>query len=379
MNTCKKCNYKTNDPRNWYRHLNSKLHIKNYDPKKYAKIANKIVHKFFCEYCKRGFTSQFNLNRHGNICKIKNVEKNEDQDNNKIKKLEKKINELEMELKIEKMSKKIEILEIQNKHHKKFLETKDKIIESRDKIIESKEKENEFKNKLIMSAGNIVQTSTSTLNLLMQYFNNAPILEPLKDYSIFEIKGKEHFIKDIMYYQKKGELYDHLAKYLIKEYKTEDPSKQSTWNTDTSRSSYINRTKIDNDEKWMVDKKGVYVSKIIINPLLDYIKKGSQKYMMKLNESLDENNLYNNKKIMEENIILNEIIQDINNGVTTRGIVKCLGPQLYFDKNSITLKENSKKTKKSKVIIEELNSDKSEIESEIESKEELNLEIDYDE
>ena len=50
------------------------------------------------------------------------------------------------------------------------------------------EKENDYHKQLVVSAGNMIQSSMSTLNHLILNYDNAPILKPLDDYSILEEK-----------------------------------------------------------------------------------------------------------------------------------------------------------------------------------------------
>ena len=65
----------------------------------------------------------------------------------------------------------------------------------------------------------------------------------------------------------------YFGDFLVKIYKTSDPSQQSLWSSDVARLNYIVKTVIstNNSSKWTTDKNGIYVKETIVIPLLNYI------------------------------------------------------------------------------------------------------------
>lgn len=337
---CEFCNYETKYDNNKYVHEKTQKHIRNCNkaanlnpvystifhniPIEDSNLEQKKVNRdrYICQMCGLSYSTVSNLLKHRHKC-LQQCNKN------LITKLEQK-NEL---LKLENQNKLL--LEQINSLQKEYILIKK---EKEDKI-NMLEKENEYHKQLIVSAGNMIQSSMSTLNYLILNCNNAPLLEPLKDYSILEDKSK--FIKNIIYYHKENKLDQYLGNFLVKHYKTKDPKKQSNWNSDTSRLTYINRELVNNIPNWVIDKKGVKMTGTIIDPLLDYVKTISQEYMSKLKEKIDmEDNNEKQNNILIKMTCLSEIIKDINNKVISKGINQYLAPHFYFDKNNVlTIKD----------------------------------------
>lgn len=326
MHECIICNYKTSDKGNYSRHKKSKKHLLNSNKSNKIKINESNLNpiesnlnpndnlknnvknntsRYKCEICQVVYSTSSNLAKHRKRCN--NNDNNHDE--NRIIKL---------------LQDKLEFIE---NHWKKQFETL--------------EKENEFHKQLVISAGNMIQTSMSTLNQLILNYNNAPILEPLKDYSILEEKDK--FLNNIIYYYKENKLSEYLGNFLVKQYKTKDPKKRSNWNSDSARLTYINRELINNKPNWVIDKKGVKMTEIIIEPYLNYIKTMCQDKIMKLNcdvQDMDENNLKNHS--LDKMTSLNLVIKNINNKTLSKEINRYLAPHFYFDKNNVLiLKENT--------------------------------------
>ena len=340
---CVFCNYETIYDNNKYVHEKTKKHTRNMiktnkknpiesneNPIESNENPNLNIFKnniknnvlgYMCEICGVYYSTASNLSKHRKRC-IDNS------NNNKIKQLEKNNELLKLENENKILLEKINYLQKENILIKKEKEDK----------IQMLEKENEYHKQLVVSAGNMIQSSMSTLNYLILNCNNAPLLEPLKDYSVLEDKQK--FIKNIIYYHGVNKLEQYLGNFLVKHYKSKDPKKQSNWNSDTSRLTYINRELVNNIPNWVIDKKGVKMTGIIIDPLLNYVKKISQEYIDQLKEKIQlKINNDEQKKIFGNMSSLGEIIKNINNKVISKGINQYLAPHFYFDKNNVlTLK-----------------------------------------
>lgn len=310
--TCDVCIYETEDRRLWYAHNKTKKHIEKSNkmdnkkvtaPEDSSKLLKTPTEKnIICNFCYNKFARFSSLTRHLKICANNNI--------------------------IIQSSEKIKQLEYENKFIK--LEKENEMLKKENMILS---KENEFHKQLVISAGTLINSSMSTLNHLILNYNNAPILEPLKDYSFLE--DTDIFVNNLIYYYNDNKLEQYLGNFLIKLYKTKDPSKQSNWNSDTSRLTYINRELINNKPGWVIDKKGVKMTEIIINPFLNHIKMLSQHKIKKLEIEFNDNN--DGKNIFLKMTTLTNIIQSINNKEMSKNINRYIAPHFYFDKNNVLM------------------------------------------
>lgn len=334
---CQECNYETDDKSNWAKHKKSNKHIQNSNklvnnPQMIPKDPDKIpeIIKTKCLYCNIEFKQLCHLSRHLKKCSLKITKDIENQS-------EKKISQYE----IKTLREKINLLEKQNRERINLLEKQNKekieLLEKQNNLLI---KENEYHKQLVISAGNMIQSSMSTLNHLILNYNNAPILEPLKDYSFLEEKSK--FIKNILYYSKQDKLSQYLGDFLVKQYKINDPAKRSGWNSDTNRLTYINRELVNNVPNWVVDKKGIKMTGLIIDPYLDYIKTILQEEIRSLHESIINRTTKETEQVLFDKMTnVSEVIKNINNKVISMDINKYLAPHFYFDKNNVLVYKDS--------------------------------------
>lgn len=193
------------------------------------------------------------------------------------------------------------------------------------------------------------------MSYLLLNYNNAPILTELEDYSIMS-KNVNYLIKELIHYYRKDKLDKYIGDFIVKQYKKDDPELQAMWSSDTDRLNYFIRELINNKDvpseidqdmnknkkinkassklQWIVDKKGVKMTKYIINPLLNYICDINTKYLLhqaKENECLDNEKSQKNLKDMQ---VVADINSDIKNNILSKNINKYIAPHFYFDKSN---------------------------------------------
>lgn len=309
---------------NWNRHIKSKSHTEN--------IKLNEINKRTCENCGRIFTLICHLGSHKKVCTgTKKTNHIVDTDKDiRIKELENKCKMFEIE-------KQLLLL-------KKELENKDKLIEEKNmqiNLIKDQntyiKNENDYHKDLVNSAGQIVQSSMNTMTYLLKNYNTSPILESLKDYTVlYNYKNDEEFINNMLHYYEKGKIGQFLGDILLKHYKSDDPKKRPSRNTDTSRLTYINRLLINNQATWTRDNKGLKFTKILIDPFLDHILNINLKFINdckhKLENDSDSDNSENILKKMEKSAML---VKNIKNRSVAKDINIYCAPQLYFDKNTL--------------------------------------------
>lgn len=351
---CNQCNYTTENRIYWYKHKQTNKHKKlsniedniNNESKKIIfesknitseskngilndnKKKGKINVIYNCCGCGQKYSTSSNLSKHKKKCeKLKNKEIFE---NEKLENLRKEKN---IEIENIKKEKNIEIENLKKENEINIMKKKMKNMKLH---IDSIKKENEFHKQLVISAGTILSSSVNTLTYLIKNYNKAPVLEPMRDYDKLEEKNK--FINNIIYYHKQGKLDQYLGDFLIKHYKTKNPAERQNWSTDTARLTYANRQKVDKIPKWVVDKKGIEMTRIIINPLLNYVKGVCQEHIDELKENIElEENQCKIEKSLYKMERLVYIIKDINDQVVSLDINKYIAPHLYFDKNNIQI------------------------------------------
>lgn len=334
---CNQCNYASHDKFNYDRHLKSKKHKeKEIENTKISQIYHKDISNdsplFKCLFCQMTFTKSCNLARHKNGCKTKQnfiddflIKENE---------YKNQLKNMETQLIFSKESFK---KEIENKNE--IINCRDNIIKEKDDMISTLRSENRNLRTLLNNAGSVIKTSVSTLSYLVKNYTEAPALEPIQDLPKlhFELSSIE-FTEQLIHEYRHQTLTSYIGDIILKQYKKEDPTQQSIWNSDTNRLTYIIREIMHNKNlDWRVDKKGLKTSKYIIEPALDYIGECLEEYLQKtkIGKRSDSANLIVN--VMNNFNDVNKIIQMIEDKILEEEILKYIAPHLYLIKDDILI------------------------------------------
>lgn len=317
---CKICNFQTDKPSTWYSHLKSKKHVANSEIEENKKQkGNKLVEKIILEK------------------EIENLK-------NKLNFKEKLIEEKEDKFK--------RIIEEKEDKFKKILQEKEETIqvikEKYSDHIETLKMENEFQKEIINEAGGMIKQTMCSANFVINNYKNAP---PLKEEKYEEIlDDTERFTNNLAYYNKNNMVDERLGDIIIKKFKKDDPCQQSFWSTDSSRQNYIVRHH-HNDEKngqhdlkvivknkkeneWTRDKGGIKITKMVIDPLLNNVKKLNDEQINNNNQKITNGKISLKKQqpILDNMIQLSEINTKIKNDTLAKNINKYIAP--YFSLNN---------------------------------------------
>ena len=338
---CLSCNYETSVKCNFLKHNQTSKHLKKSQgsvgaipqikegpvrapkvPPVYEKVtspsdpgieedipitAKPDTQKHRCRHCGAVFAKPGNLKRH-----IVDRCPNKDSD---LDKALKRAEELESRLK--------------DKEIQRLMEKNNDLIEQGKK----QDQENKYLKSMVEQAGSIVKTSVNALSYIHTNYKNAPLLEPINDYSIIKRNNETQTIENIlMYYHTNGKLVEHLGNILVAQYKKENPSEQSIWNSDCARLSYIIRKLVDNKPDWITDKKGYKLRESVIDPLLDYLKVIVQQYV--LGEAGNPSALTNDhlRGHLAKMEACNTLVADIDDGTIADNLVRYLAPHFYINK-----------------------------------------------
>ena len=339
---CELCNYSTSNKANYKKHCTTNKHkeksievsetVKEKTPKKHLKNSpepsktarNSENRKIICDFCGNEFARLSNLTRHSKKCSIRQ---------NKLSSVEK---ELDCE---------------------RILHEKDKELHQKD--IEQKEmykKEMEYYKEMLNIAGGMVQKTVSALTYIVSNYDEAPPINKIDFNQIRHIKDKpdDVLISEIFYQYNNNKLGKYIGDTIVKVYKNENPLKQSIWNTDTSRSTYLLKKIIyDDKSKWIVDKKGVDTTECVISPIVAKIRDMAVEYRDDMNNDDNETS-----KIMIVNDIFVRLVADIDNKNVHKDILKYMSPYFYLSddkKNAIEDEPIKKKKKKSQKSVKNIN------------------------
>ena len=314
---CNICNYKTKSRSNLSHHNKTKKHLvklnENNDPNLTTlqstptaprKSKSTPNNKYVCNYCNIAFTRSSSLLRHKNIC------------NEKLKEeviLKEKIRELSLQLELSNTK-------VNNYEH-------------------YKEEANYYK-QMLMEAGGLVKKSVNALTYSITNYNNAPHIRTIEvnDIKTFDNPDKE-IVEDILSSYRHKTLNKYLGDLILKLYKKADPLDQSIWNTDTNRLTYIIKELLnDKSSNWIVDKKGCKTVQYLITPLLEYIKKLITLYQKNYNIPKLGQNAVEIEMILENSKKIIDLINDIDDGVIAKEVLKYISNYLKFNDTSLKLK-----------------------------------------
>ena len=345
--SCEPCNYATDVKFCFQKHENSKRHFEKVSQPKVETApslilpdtlsATSLSNDHNCPFCNNKYTKQ-NLARHKNACSEK---KNlVDSYSQREKENEVIIKELKEQI-IKEIAHRDDIIKSKDDISAKEIIHKDDIIKNKEDIIKSKDEtiltlthENANLKALLNNAGVLVEKSISTLNYITKTYTEAPALEYITNISELDAElAEELVVESIIDQYRNNTLIAFLGNLIVKTYKKADPAKQSVWNSDTDRLTYIIRTLLKNkSHHWQLDKKGIETADYIIKPILVYIKDKISAYIAtcELGKRTDET-----EKIMSIMHNLNDshkILCIIEDNTLTESILKYIAPRMHVKK-----------------------------------------------
>lgn len=297
MYHCKICNYNTPDKCNYQKHTNTKKHKDKIQEltdllAEYQNPIQTIEENVFkCPYCNNHYANSGNLSRHKTLC-------------------------AEKQQLIDKINNQAELLK----------QKEETIVILTDEV--------KYLQLLLENAGSLIKTSVHAISYAMAHYKNAPVLETLKDCSVLKYNQTDtDFIENLVVEYKNKLLPSYLGDFIIKTYKKDDPTQQSIWNSDTNRLTYIVKELINTtNTDWQVDKKGIKITKYIIEPMLTYIENLIRSYI----ENFDTHtNLYKPKEAEYKMMKLKyatDIIKIIEDRVLHDDILKYISSHFYMNK-----------------------------------------------
>jgi hypothetical protein len=202
----------------------------------------------------------------------------------------------------------------------------------------------------LAKAGSIVQQSMSTIQFICQNYNQAPPLKSLTNfaaiYTDYPVDGNANennikFVEEIISKFRHKTLAGFIGEFIIKNYKCEDSKKQSIWNTDAGRFSYIIRQLVESEEViWQVDKKGVKTKQFIIDPVLKYIDNEINIYIKSFQPQGCNRQIFLNIKATNDRLAFNSKLCDshnikteINDGLLHDEVLKIITPKFHINSN----------------------------------------------
>lgn len=322
---CKICDFISKNKRNYIQHNNTNKHNKkvlqymdtnistndnSQNSSKLPETPTESAHKnsmdtYKCKSCGNIFTRISNLTRHYKICTDKNEE-------------------------IETLKLKVEQYEKDRKQYKKD-------VTFHVKETNHYKEEVEYYKQLLREAGGLVKKSVNALTYAVDNYDNAP---PIKSITINEIdtfdKNTDKIVNDILSAYKHKTIGKYLGDIIIKVYKKDDPKTQSIWNTDDSRLTYLIKELLGNkSSNWVIDKKGIKTTEYLIEPLLSHIRSLLVSHQM--SSQIPEINVgsVEIEFILENGKKLVNLINDIDDGVIEKEVLKHISGHLRFSNKLI--------------------------------------------
>lgn len=288
---CFACNFNTKRISDWKRHISTEKHIF---------LCNKNI---TCYLCLHEFASKSSLCTHKKKCIMIEDKKIDTKNNNfddalelklKISDLEHKLEMAEMKGKLKDAINKVEIVEAMKKAE--IAEVKVQMYKEFDVKYEKKDIETKEIAKESLKA---VNKTVNALTYVMNNYTDAPLLlkydkhkekmneffskkKKLIEYDSDDNELDLHDLKtqsSLVLKYELGNLDNYLVELIESIHKSDDPSKQSFWFSDLSRLSGIVRQIVGDKPKWVRDKKGIEITKYVIDPLLDTINELMREYI----------------------------------------------------------------------------------------------------
>lgn len=334
---CDICDYTTNRKSNYTRHMGSSAHDKKCTrvPSIKTKVSRSLQNSLptkstICPFCSNTIKHIRNLARHMKACAGANKIVSETLQ-------EKRITEIKYENVLDKYKQ-------VNNNYEKLLEEHTYLKERLDETME------EYLNSLKQSTDSTnIYTFVKDKDLggdaIVQLTEkDIPQLGFIKEI-LDEDNGDLEFCDTIQHHIKHHTTHQFVGDHIITTYKMKNYKDQSIWSTDCSRLTYVIKELVGKSNEWVVDKKGLKLRALIVNPILEYIRdhvmkhcQAYLKYAMKSYEQLDT---------IERNARLFQVGDKVDSGILASKIIRYIAPFFSFDKKLLSkVKPYTKRIKK---------------------------------
>jgi hypothetical protein len=181
---------------------------------------------------------------------------------------------------------------------------------------------------------NNLTVNVLTKDYIIQNFTEKPYLTALENYGMIKIGNNIPdtltdedvlFVNTIINQEKNGKLVPYFGDILISLYQNpEHLEKQAMWCSDVSRLKFLVKVLPHDPDcnPWVSDPTGIIVKKNVIVPLLSYVIKCINDYMLKYKDTIGDN--------IEKYIKLNEIATLLTNDIIITNIAKYIAPNFIF-------------------------------------------------
>lgn len=175
----------------------------------------------------------------------------------------------------------------------------------------------------------INKKSISTLLYVKQNYTNAPQLKSICESQIIDCSI-------LIQQYNKIQIHIYIGDFIIKTYKKNNQCEQSVWNSNKNKFNFIIR-KSDNDEIcWKMDKNGIKFNKIVIDPIIQYVRKQISEYIQSCYEKYHYfNHSYEKDMALTQINAMTKIITSIDNKIVTRKVFNYITPHFCLNDNML--------------------------------------------
>lgn len=143
-----------------------------------------------------------------------------------------------------------------------------------------------------------------------------------------------HSIEELLIFHHNKYLLDQFIGDIITTgYKKINPEEQQFWSSDVVRLTFVVRQLLNENKVWLQDKKGSYLTKCVVTPILEKIRKILIKYDVKCHEEIAnvDTELERLEKLSNDRTTILKIIYDINTKSLHTKVLAYIAPRFQLE------------------------------------------------
>ena len=161
----------------------------------------------------------------------------------------------------------------------------------------------------------------SKLLYVKSNYTNAPVLEPIHGCQIVEFTQQYN----------QNQIHIHIGDFIIKNYIKNNQREQSVWNS--NKFNFIIRENDNDVLGWKIDINGVKFNKIVIEPIIQNVRKQMIEYIQNFYNERRHTNAYEHDMILGQIEKMCKTIVNIDNKIVTRKVLNYVAPHFCLNDN----------------------------------------------